>query len=158
MNLDRKAAPPVAYPIDPPKGLFWWALALPMASALPLLAWYRAGGLSQGPMAWGVALLWLLLSAVTVVQVLHIHRGILEWDGHAWRLNCSGQPSLFLAHAPPVLWETSWLMGLRWPGSAVSRSTWLWVWRASAPSRWPALRRALFQRVHPALAQTQAGV
>lgn len=158
MNIDRKTAPPVVYPITQPRHLPWLGVSLTLVMTLPLLAWYRVGGMPEAGFPVGVTLLWLVLSVTTCVHALRPQQGDLEWDGQAWHWHRVGGPSRRFDQSPAVLLDTQWLMGLRWQVSIWTRPTWLWVWRKAAPADWLALRRALFQRPRAVTAESVTGV
>lgn len=149
MNTDRNTAPPVVYPIDPPKGLPWAALLFCLGMAVPLLAWHFVGAMPAGWVHGGVALWWVVLTTIVLQRALRPVRGVLQWDGLDWHWHRPGTPSQTLDSVPAVLMDIPWVMGLRWQQPWPQGALWFWVWRATAPSRWLALRRALFQRPRP---------
>ncbi|WP_156385624.1 hypothetical protein [Ramlibacter sp. Leaf400] len=72
--------------------------------------------------------------------------GLLAWDAAAWSWSAGG-PAVESGSVQVVL-DLQSLLLLRWrsPG----RTRWLWVERARLPSRWDALRRAVYSRAtHP---------
>jgi toxin CptA len=71
--------------------------------------------------------------------------GLLAWDSAAWSWSAAG-PGVE-AGAVRVVLDLQSVLLLRW--DAQGRTRWIWVERARLPSRWDALRRAVYSRANP---------
>ena len=70
-------------------------------------------------------------------------KGSLAWDGTAWYWTMGAQS---LVVVPEVLMDLQQLVLLRLHAFADARVTWVWLDREQNPSRWVALRRAIYAR------------
>jgi toxin CptA len=136
------AAPSVSYPVG--RSAFAGALYLLLAGAglAAACAWTWQSHAPGWRQALGFALV-LAASAVAAAHWLRSPRGRLHWAGGGWSWEEEG------ATGTPTRVELALdlqsRMLLRLAGEA-GGSRWSWVERASDPSHWDALRRAVYSR------------
>ena len=136
------SAPSVSYPVGRSPFALRATLLLAGGALLVATAWsVQAGGLG-----WRQAAAFALVFACASFSWgawRRSHTGVLQWDGLGWTWQdaagdaATGRPDIALDLQSRLL--------LRWrPAGGGVR--WLWVERASAPSHWEALRRAVYSR------------
>jgi toxin CptA len=137
-------APSVSYPV----GRSSWAGAILLAAwlvgALAGLAWLRGGA-----PAWAPALLGAMLAVTGAAAGWSWWRqpsGLLAWDGAHWTLAADRHPALEPG-ALEVALDLQSLLLVRW--SAAGQGRWLWLEKGRLPSRWDALRRAVYSPAEP---------
>ncbi len=154
MSVASQQTPPsVQYPVGRTRLLGAALQALAAAGWVVLALWAVQGA---GGVPWRVALAGALCLACNGCA-LHFWRrlpqGVLHWDGQHWyfenrsegRGAGRGPGAAPTEGAPEVLLDLQNHLALRWR-SALGRSGWLWLTRASDPARWADLRRAVHAR------------
>lgn len=149
----HQTPPAVRYSVGRTRLLGVALLALAAAGWVLLALWAVQGA---GGLPWRVALAGVLCLACNACA-LHfwrrLPRGVLHWDGQHWcfenrsagRGQGRGPGAAPTEDAPEVLLDLQNHLALRWR-SALGRSRWLWLTRASDPACWPDLRRAVHAR------------
>ena len=134
------AAPSVSYPVG--RSAFAAGLygALALLGLLAVSAWALQSPTGWRPLAGFAAV--LATAALAWLGWRRAPSGTLRWDGALWHWEepgavCTGQPELALDL------QSRMLLRFR-PDAGGAR--WLWLERASAPSHWDALRRAVYSR------------
>lgn len=136
-------APPVEYPLGDNRAL----RALCRAAWLTVLAvdlWWLLLADTQGSLAWLGLALTLLCGAVALRQWAAPLAGVLHWDGGGWshllgEQESAGEVAVHLDLQSNIL--VAWSPG-------AGRRRWCWLESRSEPSRWLALRRALYSPRH----------
>lgn len=136
------SAPAVTYPVGRCHIQTGLTLALWGLGAVVSVLWIRDAGRIGWPQ--GLAVLFGLLSAALALRsLLKAPEGTLRWDGQQWGWQ-TGRDSLG-GTVRPTLDLQHWVL-LEFRPQA-GRPIWLWVARTNEPTRWDALRRALWSRV-----------
>ena len=138
-------APSVSFPV----GRSLWAGAV--AAAIWLLgAGVAAGWLATAAWSPRQAVALALLAATGAWAAAAWWRqpsGRLDWDGAAWCWwPAAGVP--LEGGSLRVAADLQFLLLVQWSGAG--RRSWLWLERRADPSRWAALRRAVYSRADPA--------
>ena len=132
------SAPSVSYPVGRSRMARRLLLGIWCLGAAGLAAWC----LQFSGALWRTALLALVLpvAGLAAWRAARLGEGAeLRWNGQHW--SCAGSAPCSAAHVSIHLdLQTLMLVRLRESGRA---AIWLWVERASLPSRWLDLRRAL---------------
>ena len=142
----RHGAPAVSFAVEPSRllrqvGWAWCGFALGVQGL-----WFAQSGVHWlGPLAG--TLLTLVLGAWAGCELRRAPTGLLAWDGEAWSFTpLSGQP-LHGELPLRVLLDAQFCLLLAWPASAArGPQRWFFLERAQAPSRWHALRCAVYSR------------
>lgn len=135
------SAPAVTYPVGRCHIQGWLVLALWGLGAAACMLWIR----DTGHMGWpqGLALLlWLLAGGLALRSLLAAPEGTLRWDGQQWTWQ-TGNSSWSGTVRLPLDCQRWLLLEFRPPAGGLH---WLWLARTSEPTRWDALRRALYAR------------
>ena len=134
------AAPSVSYPVGRSAFALGACVLLAACGLLAAAAWTWQSGFG-----WRQALAFACLLA-TAASGLHAWRrsprGVLRWDGTSWWWEEGGAVT---QGRPETALDLQARMLLHWRADA-GRAAWLWAERASAPSDWDALRRAVYSR------------
>lgn len=141
------SAPAVTYPVGRCHIQTYLTLVLWGLGAAACALWIR----DAGRMGWGqgwALLFWLLAGGFALRSLLTAPQGTLRWDGQQWTWQ-TGRDSLS-GTVRPTLDLQRWVV-LEFRPQA-GRPIWLWVTRSNEPTRWDALRRALWSRVSRAAA------
>lgn len=141
------SAPAVTYPVGRCHIQTYLTLALWGLGTVVCVLWIRVAGRIGWPQGLAVSL-GLLTGALALRSLLMAPEGSLRWDGQQWTWQ-TGRGSLS-GTVRPTLDLQRWVV-LEFRPQA-GRSIWLWVARANEPTRWDALRRALWSRVSRAAA------
>jgi hypothetical protein len=135
------AAPSVSYPVGRSASA---AVLLALLSTLGLAA-VLAFTLQSAALGWRHGAAWAALVAAGVLAGagwLRSASGVLHWDGVAWQWEEGGATG---SGRTEIALDLQSRLLLRWcPEGGAAR--WLWLERASAPSHWDALRRAVYSR------------
>lgn len=135
------SAPAVTYPVGRCHMQTYLTLALWGLGAVVCALWIRDAGRIGWPQ--GLALLLgLLTGALALRSLLMAPEGTLRWDGQQWTWQ-TGRSSLS-GTVRPILDLQSWILLEFRPHAGAP--LWLWLVRATEPTRWDALRRALWSR------------
>lgn len=135
------SAPAVTYPVGRCHMQGRLTLALWGLGAAVCALWIRDAGRIGWPQ--GLALLlWLLTGALALRSLRAAPEGSLRWDGQQWNWQ-AGSNSLS-GTVRPALDLQPWILLEFRPHAGASR--WFWLARATDPTRWDALRRALWSR------------
>ena len=135
------AAPSVSYPV----GRSAFAAGLAGAVAAIGLAAVLAFTLQSATFGWRHAAAWAALGAAGLCAALGWWRsatGVLHWDGVSWQWETGGAIG---SGQVEIALDLQSRMLLRWSGEG-GPARWLWPQKASAPSHWDALRRAVYSR------------
>ena len=137
--MTRLHAPSVSYPVGRSafQALLLLALGAAGLAACGLLAWQVAGW-----RAWLAGLAAVAIAAWAALWWRTQSEGLLLWDGAAWDWSPAGQ-GLARRGRIDVLLDLQHALLLRWAGEE-GRCEWLWAERGRAPTRWAALRRAVY--------------
>jgi toxin CptA len=132
-------APPVEYPLGNSRFLSVLFCAAWCAVLVVDLLWLLLAD-TQGMQVWLGLALSLLCGAMALRMRVSPLAGTLHWDGGAWSWldgahGCSGEVTVHLDLQSALL--VAWT-----PGSGDRR--WCWLDSSADPSRWLALRRALY--------------
>lgn len=142
--------PSVAYPVGRSRRLGVILLALWLAGAVTVLAWWIDQASSRPASGWRLGFLMLVLTLSGVGLCAFWRNQVkrsLAFDGDQWHLS---DASLLSASPEPVhvtvLWDAQLCMLLRWPAAKQGsrRAKWLWAEASSDPLRWHLLRCALY--------------
>jgi hypothetical protein len=132
-------APSVSYPV----GRSSWAGAILfvawLAGAAACAAWLASGAPAWAPLLAVAAL--AAAGGIAAWSWWHQPAGLLAWDGGHWTLASGAAPALDPGVLEPAL-DLQSLLLVRW--SASGRGRWLWLEKGRLPSRWDALRRAVY--------------
>lgn len=134
------APPSVSYPVGRSAFAGRAAAAILAAGLAATLAWSL-----QAPFGARQAAALLVLGACAALLArawFHSPVGTLHWDGAGWRWEAG---SHVLAGRPELALDLQSRLLLRWRGED-GGIRWLWPERASDPSHWDALRRAVYSR------------
>lgn len=141
------AAPSVNYPVGRSRflavllGVVWLCGAAALVVAA--IAWTPGWRHVVGALA-------LLASTVGAWQFWHSHPvGVLRWDGRAWQGPGSAEPARLEVHLDLQHRLLARLVATQGP----HRASWLWLEAGADPPRWADLRRAVYSRAAPAVAQ-----
>lgn len=135
------SAPAVTYPVGRCHMQGWLTLVLSGLGAAVCALWIRDAGRIGWPQ--GLALLlWLLTVLLALRSLRAAPGGSLRWDGQQWTWQV-GSSSLSGTVRPALDFQPWVLLAFR-PHAGASR--WLWLARTTEPTRWDALRRALWSR------------
>jgi len=145
------SAPAVTYPVGRCHIQGWLTLALWGLGAVVCVLWIRAEGRIGWPQGLAVSL-GLLTGALALRSLLMAPEGSLSWDGQQWTWQ-TGRDSLGGTVRPTLDLQRWVLLEFR---PQAGRSIWLWVARTNEPTRWDALRRALWSRLSRAAAAGHA--
>jgi toxin CptA len=135
------SAPAVSFPVGPSRAARLLLSMLWLAGALGAVCF--VGDLDVRA--------FLLLGSVLLAGGLawrfggHRQVGLLRFDGQYWSWSWSGQGALQVAARVQVGLDLQVLMLLRLVEAGRSQR-WLWLERRTDPSRWTALRRAVYSR------------
>lgn len=151
MSVASQQTPPsVQYPVGRTRLLGAALLALAAAGWVVLACWAAQGaGAAAGRIMMAGALC-LACNGCALHFWRRLPQGMLHWDGQRWcfenrsagRGAGRGPGAAPTEGAPEVLLDLQNHLALRWR-SALGRSRWLWLTRASDPPRWADLRRAV---------------
>lgn len=143
------AAPSVSYPV----GRSAFAAMLLVLLAAVGLAAVLAFTLQSAALGWRQAAGWTALVAASLFAGMAWRRsasGVLHWDGVSWQWEEGGAMG---TGRPEIALDLQSRLLLRWcPEGGSAR--WFWLERASAPSHWDALRRAVYSRSSLPVPQT----
>lgn len=133
-------APAVGYPVG--RSHFVGALigVMVICDVLTLLVWCQATGEIGWQQGFGLVG-FLVVSSWVVWQWRCTPRGVLSWDGVVWSWTTGMQPVLV---TPEIIIDFQRVLLLQLHSSIGHHCTWVWLDCASCPSRWVALRRAIF--------------
>lgn len=146
------SAPAVTYPVGRCHIQGWLTLALWGLGAVACALWI----LNAGRIGWpqGLALLlWLLTGMLALRSLLAASTGMLHWDGQQWTWQTRGSSWCGTAHLQ-LDFQRWVLLEFRPYAGALQ---WLWLARAADPTRWDALRRALWSRAGAGLGHPGEG-
>jgi hypothetical protein len=133
------SAPAVSYPVGRSSFHGWLLALISFAGALAGLLWR----FQTNPPAWRQWIFGVIWSGTALSAGLawrHSRCGSLRWDGQAWSL--TGLDAPFFGEVTVHL-DLQWCLLLclraenRW-------RRWIWLERGGEPTRWNALRRAVF--------------
>jgi toxin CptA len=137
-------APSVSYPV----GRSSWAGVLLflvwMAGVAASAAWLASGAPGWAPLAIVPAL--AATGGAAAWAWWRQPAGLLAWDGAHWTLASGPSPGLDPG-ALEVALDLQALLLVRW--SAGGRGSWLWLEKRRLPTRWDALRRAVYSPAEP---------
>ncbi|MBA2964169.1 MULTISPECIES: hypothetical protein [Ramlibacter] len=137
-------APSVSYPV----GRSAWAGAILaatwLAGALACAAWLATGAPAWAPLA--VAAVLLGTASVAARSWWQQPAGLLAWDGARWTLASGASPAVDAGRLDVAL-DLQGLLLVRW--AATDRARWLWLEKGRLPTRWDALRRAVYSPAEP---------
>lgn len=134
------SAPSVSYPVGRSPFAARVAALLVLAGLACVLAWSLLA-----PPGWRQGLAFVAVAAgggLAGRGWLRAARGLLRWDGLAWAWEEAGRSA---SGVPEVALDFQSRLLVRWRAQA-GATRWLWLERASDPSRWAALRRAVYSR------------
>jgi toxin CptA len=134
------SAPSVNYPVGRSPFAGRAAALVVLAGLACALAWALLA-----PLGWRQGLAFAAVAACAGLAVrgwLRAARGLLRWDVLAWAWEEGGRSG---PGVPEVALDFQSLLLVRWRAQA-GATRWLWLERASDPSRWEALRRAVYSR------------
>jgi len=132
-------APAVSYPVGRSRFQGWLLLAVLLAGASSLVVWTMQSDQSSGRHLAAVGL-WLATASVAVRAWFRSPVGLLTWDGKTWNWIINDQTRQ-VTLSTILDSQSALLLHLRTPGAP---PLWLWPERHTAPTRWLALRRAVF--------------
>lgn len=137
------APPSVSYPVGRSAFAGRAAAAILAAGLAATLAWSL-----QAPFGARQVAAFLVLAACAVLAArawLRSPAGTLHWDGTGWTWEEGGAAGTVPAGRPDLALDLQSRLLLRWSGED-GAVRWLWAERASDPSHWDALRRAVYSR------------
>lgn len=134
------SAPAVGYPVG--RSRFAGALigVIVVCGVLAQLLWSQATGELGWQQEFGLVGC-LAASCWVVRQWWCTPKGVLSWDGVVWNWTTGMQPVLV---TPEIIIDFQRVLLLQLHSPIGNHCTWVWLECASCPSRWVALRRAIF--------------
>lgn len=136
------SAPAVSFPVGRSRFQAYLIGALVACGVVTVATWcWQVDAL--GWRQWLAVTSCLMTSGLAGWQWWHTPKGSLTWDGAAW-YRAVGAQSLVVV--PEVVMDFQQLVLLRLCASEGARTSWVWLDRELNPSRWLALRRAIYTR------------